>query len=88
MSEASPSIELYLGDQGQLVIPASLQQELGFESGDRLLAHMEGGKLVLEKPETIKQRLKTRFAKVPPNRSLVDELLAERRNEAQKEVIQ
>lgn len=88
MSKVSRSIELYLGDQGQLVIPAPLQQQLGFERGDRLLAHMEGGKLVLEKPEAIKQRLKARFANVPPNRSLVDELLAERRNEAQKEAIQ
>ncbi|MBP0015884.1 MAG: hypothetical protein J7545_01840 [Roseofilum sp. SBFL] len=40
-----------------------------------------------EKPEAIKQRLKARFANVPQNRSLVDELLAERCNEAQKEEI-
>ncbi|MDB9519330.1 AbrB/MazE/SpoVT family DNA-binding domain-containing protein [Roseofilum reptotaenium CS-1145] len=88
MSEVSPSIELYMGDQGQLVIPAPLQQKLGVESGDRLLVRMEGGKLVLEKPEAIKQRLKARFANVPQNRSLVDELLAERRNETQKDVIE
>jgi hypothetical protein len=41
--------------------------------------------LVLEKPETIKQRLRSRFARVPADRQLVDELLAERRREAQRE---
>lgn len=43
------------------------------------------GRLVLEKPDTIKQRLLHRFAGVPADRLLVDELLAERRLEAQRE---
>jgi hypothetical protein len=37
---------------------------------------------VLEKPERIRQRLKQRFAQVPGERKLVDELIAERRVEA------
>jgi hypothetical protein len=43
------------------------------------------GRLVLEKPEVIKQRLKARFARVPGDRHLVDELLAERREEINRE---
>lgn len=35
------------------------------------------GRLVLEKPEQIKQRLRARFAQVPAGRQLVDELIAE-----------
>jgi hypothetical protein len=34
----------------------------------------------------VKQRLKARFARVPKDRSLVDELIAERREEAKREV--
>jgi hypothetical protein len=43
------------------------------------------GRLVLEEPEVIKQRLKARFARVPGDRHLVDELLAERREEINRE---
>ena len=38
------------------------------------------------KPEQIKQRLKARFAQVPAERSLADELISERREEGRREV--
>jgi len=61
--EKSPKVvEIYLDDKGQLVIPARLRQSLGFEDGDQLIVHEEGGQLILEKLETITQRLKSRFA--------------------------
>ena len=40
---------------------------------------------MLEKPEMVKQRLKARFAQVPKTRSLVDELITERREAVKKE---
>lgn len=43
------------------------------------------GRLLLEKQEMIKQRLKERFAQVPENCSLVDELIVERRAAAKQE---
>jgi AbrB family looped-hinge helix DNA binding protein len=85
MSELSLSVEVHLGRQGRLVIPAMLRRSLGFEEGDALVAREEAGRLVLEKPEMIKQRLRARFAMVPIDRSLVDELIAERRAEAKRE---
>jgi hypothetical protein len=51
---------------------------------DRLITREEG-RLVLEKPKAIKQQLKARFAQIPKNRSLVDELIAERRQAAKQE---
>lgn len=77
--------EVQLGPQGRLVIPAPLRRSLGFESGDSLIARMEEGRLILEKAETIKQRLKSRFAHLPPTTSLAEELIAERREEAKRE---
>lgn len=85
MSELSKSVEVHLGRQGRLVIPAALRRLLGFEEGDKLVAREEAGRLVLEKPEAIKQKLKARFAQIPKNRSLVDELIAERREAAKQE---
>lgn len=41
-----------------LVIPASRRRALGFEEGDAVVASQELGRLLLEKPEQIKQRLK------------------------------
>ncbi|MEH2358570.1 AbrB/MazE/SpoVT family DNA-binding domain-containing protein [Nostoc sp.] len=85
MNEISKSVEVHLGRQGRLVIPAALRRSLGFEAGDALIARQEEGRLVLEKAETIKLRLKARFSQVPKDRSLVDELIAERREEAKRE---
>ncbi|MBC1195382.1 AbrB/MazE/SpoVT family DNA-binding domain-containing protein [Microcystis aeruginosa BLCCF158] len=85
MNEGSKSVEVHLGGQGRLVIPATLRRVLGLEEGDRLIAREESGRLVLEKREILKQRLKARFAQLPQERSLVDELIAERREAAREE---
>lgn len=74
-----------LSPQGRIVIPARLRRSLGFEPGDNLIAREENGRLILEKAETIKERLKSRFAQLPPFTSLADELLAERREAALRE---
>jgi len=86
MTNLSKSVEVHLGRQGRLVIPVALRQLLGFEEGDTLVAREEAGRLVLEKQAMVKQRLKARFAQVPNDRSLADELIAERREAAQREV--
>lgn len=78
--------EVHLDPQGRLVIPAPLRHSLGFESGDSLIARTEDGRLILEKAETIKQRLKSRFAQLPPGTSLAEKLIAERREEAEREI--
>lgn len=85
MVESSKQMEVHLDRQGRLVIPAALRRLLGFEEGDVLVARTEAGRLILEKQETIKRRLKARFSQLPPG-SLADELIAERREEAKREV--
>ena len=85
MDKLWKSTEVHLGRQGRIVIPASLRRSLELKEGDKLIAREDLGRLVLEKQETIKQRLKARFNKVPQERSLADELIAERREAAAKE---
>jgi AbrB family looped-hinge helix DNA binding protein len=78
-------IQVLQARQGRLVIPAALRRSLGLGEGDTLVARQEQGMLVLEKPEAIKQRLLARFTGMPADCRLVDELLAERRLQAQQE---
>ena len=85
MSDNAAPVEMSLGRQGRLVIPATLRRSLGLEEGDRLVARQDANRLVIEKPEQIKQRLKARFAQVPAERRLVDELISERREESRLE---
>ena len=85
MTELNIQTKVRMGHQGRLVIPAKLRKLLELEPGDTLLASFHEGQLVLEKTETIKRRLKERFARVPEGKSLAAELLAERREEAQRE---
>lgn len=74
-----------LGKQGRLVIPAELRASLGLSAGDRLSVRVSDGRLVLERPQDAGRALRGFAAGVPRSRSLVDELLAERRAAAQAE---
>ncbi|HEX4729440.1 MAG TPA: AbrB/MazE/SpoVT family DNA-binding domain-containing protein [Jatrophihabitans sp.] len=68
-----------LGKQGRLVIPAEVRTALGLVPGDRLHLQLSGSRLVLERPQDAVAELRQLGAGLPTGRSLVDELLAERR---------
>jgi len=70
---------LVLGQQGRLVIPADVRIALGLAPGDRLHLHVAGQRLVLERQQDAVAELRGMGSNVPKTRSLVDELLAERR---------
>jgi len=70
---------LVLGQQGRLVIPADVRTALGLAAGDRLHLHVAGQRLVLERQQDAAAELRGLASDVPRTRSLVDELLAERR---------
>ena len=76
---------LKLGKQGRLVIPAVMRESLGLAVGDELHIRLAGTRLVLERPQDAVSELRGLGAAVPGARSLVDELLAERRASAAEE---
>ena len=78
-------MEVRVGPQGRLVIPARLRKAAGIGVGDTVVARLEDGRLVLEKRESILARVRERFRAVPPEVSLADELIQERREEARRE---
>jgi AbrB family looped-hinge helix DNA binding protein len=73
---------LVLGQQGRVVIPAQMRRALGLSQGDHLHVRLEGRRLVVERPEDAVAELRRLARDVPASRSLVDELLAERRLDA------
>ena len=83
--EEPASTKVSVGPQGRLVIPSDIRRKLGIAPGDVLVAMVEDGRLVLEKRETVLQRLRQRFAHIPPGVSLADELISERRAESRRE---
>ena len=76
---------LVLGQQGRLVIPAEIRAALGLAPGDRLHLRLAGRQLVLERPQDAAAELRGLASAVPRSRSLVEELLAERRAAAAAE---
>ena len=70
---------LVLGQQGRIVIPAEVRAALGLAPGDRLHLHVTGSRLTLERPQDAVNELRALAKDVLKSRSLVDELLAERR---------
>ena len=84
MSHPAIHVDVRLGAQGRLVVPAPIRKALGFRPGETLVARIEGGRLVIEKPEAVERRLHAWFRKFE-GRSLAEELIAERREEARRE---
>jgi AbrB family looped-hinge helix DNA binding protein len=86
MEDIQRHARLRVGAQGRVVLPAGLRSALGFEEGTTVVAYIEGeGRLVIESPEAIQRALLAEWSGVAGERSLVDELLAERRAAAVRE---
>ena len=76
-----------LGAAGRLVIPVEFRRALGMKPGDKLMVRLEGNELrIYTRREGIKRAQELVRKYVPEGVSLADELIAERRAEAAKEL--
>jgi bifunctional DNA-binding transcriptional regulator/antitoxin component of YhaV-PrlF toxin-antitoxin module len=79
-------LRLALGPGGRLVIPAALRAAMEVEEGDAILAWVEEGELHLLSPRVgARQAQALLKGLIPKGVSLAEELIAERRREAEAE---
>ncbi|HKM86637.1 MAG TPA: AbrB/MazE/SpoVT family DNA-binding domain-containing protein [Terriglobales bacterium] len=75
-----------VNENGRLVIPAPYRKALGIKAGDEVILRMEDDELritTMKRRIERAQRLVRKYVK--PGTSLVDELIAERREAAKRE---
>ena len=73
-------------DGGKLVIPAAMRRELGLSTGDTVLVDVDDGELRVRSVTRAIQRARAILRKhVPDGESVADELIADRRREAERE---
>lgn len=75
-----------LGPAGQIAIPASILKTLGLSAGETLIAVVEDGEIrLMTIPTAVRKAQAIVRQYVPAGVSLVDELLEDRRREAERE---
>lgn len=75
-----------IGEGGRLVIPAPYRQALGVGEGDMVSLRLEDGELRILTPRQALRRAQVLVRRyVPAARSLADELIAERQQEARRD---
>jgi AbrB family looped-hinge helix DNA binding protein len=87
VSEEPPEqMRVTVGPGGRIVIPAVYRQALGIEEGDSLILRYEGDSVRVVSHSAEVKRVRDLISRhVPEGVSLVDELIAERRREAERE---
>lgn len=77
---------LRVNENGRVVIPASFRKALGINVGDEIVLRIEDGELRITTLRRRVQRAQRLIRKhVKPGTSLVDELIAERREASRNE---
>ena len=85
--EMGETFPVRIGPKGRLVVPVELRRALALEEGTEAVARAEDGRLVVERRDVALRRLRDAVARsVGREVSLVDELIAARREEARREV--
>ncbi len=79
-------LRLTLGPGGRVVIPAALREAMEVNEGDALLAWVEDGELHMVSPRVGARQAQAMLkALLPQGASLAEELIADRRREAEAE---
>ena len=75
-----------VAEGGRIVIPAKFREALGIKIGGEVTVSLKGGSLEISTREQALRRIQEMMkGKIKPGRSVVDELIRERREEAARE---
>ena len=81
-----PSARVKLNAQGRLVIPAELRCQVGLVPGETVIVRVVGDHLEILSEDAVIARLHALTAHVPRGTLVSEELIAERRAEALREM--
>ena len=80
------SIKTKIGEGGRVVVPAKYRKALDLKPGDDVILVLENGEVRITTLPRVIQRAQEMVRRYnPEGRSLVDELIQERRDEANRE---
>lgn len=86
-SEPVTTEHVRVAADGRIVIPAAIRHELGFLPGDALVLESDGDSLLVRRFDAVIRETQEAFAPYRVDgRSIVDELIADRRAEAAREL--
>jgi AbrB family looped-hinge helix DNA binding protein len=75
-----------LGESGRIVLPAAIRSEFGLKTGDRLTVIAKGNRIeILSMQMALKEIRESIIAERGSLEGILDEFLAERREEARRE---
>ena len=75
-----------IGTKGRLILPTALQRQANLQEGEKVVITLaEDGTLRIEPLRACAKACEGLFANIAPGVSLADDLIAERRQAAQKE---
>ena len=81
------SVRSKINQNGRIVIPAAIRQEMGLKAGESVLMEVEDGVLRIESYRARIRRIQREIAQfAKPGILASDELIAERREEARREI--
>lgn len=87
MSQTTP-LQVQVAPNGRILLPLSVRRQLGLEAGGTLSLQINEDGLVLRTRRQMARRAQALARELlgPPSGSMVDELIAERRAEAARDV--
>ena len=81
------SVKARLNENGRIVIPAAIREQMGLKPGDCVLMRLENGVLKIESHLARIRKIQEEFKKyAKPGVLTSDELIADRREEARREM--
>ena len=81
-----PTYKTKIERNGRLLLPAAVRRQLGIQPGDEVLLQVEDGAVRITTTEAAVRQMQHDFrAKIPDGVSVVDELIAWRREQAARD---
>lgn len=75
----------HVGERGRFVVPAAVRRRLQLDPGDLLVIEEQDDHFVVRKAADVAHGFRGYLRKVQPERDLAAELIAERREEAERD---